>query len=184
MMYDSIRIIGLRISTDVNKGLIKLHGNAADPEHREEVLQSVINLCFNSMLLKQTDKHFLANYNRLKYSMEQFADLIVSTNLKSDFDKACAYHEQLKVNQAYPGAAVNSADFSTGKPYAIAVSQELNDKISEHQNRINDTEEWKSTDADLLHQYKKNFEDFKVHMQPYIMWHMKLLKDQTGQLLN
>ena len=93
MMYDSIRIIGLRISTDVNKGLIKLHGNAADPEHREEVLQSVINLCFNSMLLKQTDKHFLANYNHLKYSMEQFADLIVSTNLKSDFDKACAYHE-------------------------------------------------------------------------------------------
>ena len=108
--------------------------------------------------------------------MENFADILVSTNLKPDFDKAFAYHEQLN-SQAYPGAAINPEDFSLGKPYAITVSQELSDRIGEHSNRIKDTEDWKVSDADLLHQYKKNFEDFKTSMQPYIMWHMKLLKD-------
>ena len=57
MFYDSVRILGLRISTEVNKALITLNGKPDDAELKTAIVQGLIQLCFNSMLLKQNDAH-------------------------------------------------------------------------------------------------------------------------------
>lgn len=69
MVYDSVRITGLSISSTLNKNLIKLSVNPADPQLKLEVIKSVVYLCNNSMLLKQTDKHLLMNCYHFEYSL-------------------------------------------------------------------------------------------------------------------
>ena len=44
----------------------------------------------------------------------------------------------------------------------------LKAKIAEHQTRVNEYQEWKVSDADLIHQYTKNLSDFKSLMGPFI----------------
>ena len=76
MVYDSIRITGLSIGTSLNKNLINLSANPTNPEAKLEVLKSLVYLCNNSMLLKQTDKHLTQNINHFQYSNFKFADII------------------------------------------------------------------------------------------------------------
>ena len=57
MMYDSVRIFGLRIAVQLNEKLIGLHANPQDAELKKKVIQKLICLCQNTMLLKQNDKH-------------------------------------------------------------------------------------------------------------------------------
>lgn len=45
MMYDSVRIIGLRIAAQLNSSLIKLHLSPEDASLKSEVIQKVICLC-------------------------------------------------------------------------------------------------------------------------------------------
>ena len=91
MMYDSVRIFGLRIAAQLNSSLIKLHQNPQEASHKQSVVQMLICLCHNSMLLKQNDKHLTANISHLTYSITQFTDLIEQTGLKADFDFASNY---------------------------------------------------------------------------------------------
>ena len=61
------------------------------------------------------------------------------------------------------------------------MTDELKAKIDEHSARINEYQEWKVSDGDLIHQYAKNFADFKNLMNKFIAWHVKVIQDGTGQ---
>lgn len=137
LMYDSVRIFGLRIAAQLNEFLIKLHLSSDDIEIKKQVVHKLICLCQNSMLLKQNDKHLTANINHLKYSMNQFAALIEQTGLKADFEYAMAYVENL-TQQVYPGSPIVIAQFSIEKDYTFAMTAELRAKIEEHQARLNE----------------------------------------------
>ena len=69
MFYDCVRIMGLKISTAINTGLIKLSQTivAADVATlKSELIQNLICICANSMLLKQNDnKHLSANFRHV-----------------------------------------------------------------------------------------------------------------------
>ena len=132
------------------------------------------------MLLKQNDKHLTANINHLAYSMTQFAALIEQTGMKADFDYASGYLQQLK-QQVYPGPPIVITEFSIEKDYTFVMTDELKAKIDEHSARINEYQEWKVSDGDLIHQYAKNFADFKNLMNKFIAWHVKVIQDGTGQ---
>ena len=136
MMYDCVRIFGLRIASQLNEALIKLHHNKSDStliqSLRSEVIRKVISLCYNSMLLKQNDKHLVANCNHLAYSTTQFGALIEEMGLKSDFEYAGAYLHALK-SQVYPGTPIMISNFSIEKDYTISLNDELKNRIGEHQ---------------------------------------------------
>lgn len=38
--------------------------------------------------------------------------------------------------------------------------------------------QWKGSDADLIHQYTKNFGDFKKYMGEHVQWHIKIINDK------
>ena len=61
------------------------------------------------------------------------------------------------------------------------MTEELKSKIDEHRLRLNEYQEWKISDGDLIHQYAKNFQDFKSLMGKFITWHLKVIGDPTGQ---
>ena len=80
---------------------------------------------------------------------------------------------------------MDTANFSIEKDFKIALSNELHGHILSHKNRVNKHFlEWKSTDADLIHEYKKNFDDFKKHFSNYIQWHIKIINDKQEVLYN
>ena len=56
----------------------------------------MICFCYNTMLLKQSDKHLQANINHFAYSMNHFSDVLERTGLKADFDYALAYLQSLR----------------------------------------------------------------------------------------
>lgn len=167
MFYDSVRILGLRISTEINKALIRLNANPADAELKSAIVQGVIQICFNSMLLKQTDAHLQANINHFSYTATNFHDLIEQAGLKADFDTATTYLNGL-VNEVYPAMPINTQLFSMEKDYQFAMPAEATEKIAEHETRMGNLQEWKSSDADLITQYNKNFGDFKKVMGGWI----------------
>jgi hypothetical protein len=111
MFYDSVRITGLKISSAINIRLIKLHASPNDAELKAEVIRTVICLCWNSMLLKQNDKHLNANIHHISYSIHHFIDVLELNSLKADFEYALAYMQGLK-QQVYPGLPINCANFS------------------------------------------------------------------------
>lgn len=103
MFYDSVRITGLKISTAINTGLIKLsqaeaaEGAAADIEALKiELVRNLICICANSMLLKQNDiKHLSANRHHVQYSNQAFSDVIAKYGLADDFAYTISYMEGL-----------------------------------------------------------------------------------------
>ena len=52
MIYDSVRITGLKISSHINMTLIKLCSNPSDMPLKSALIRLVICLCQNTMLLK------------------------------------------------------------------------------------------------------------------------------------
>jgi len=64
------------------------------------------------------------------------------------------------------------------------MAAELQEKIAEHEGRMKASFEWRTSDADLITQYGKNFADFKSQLGYYIQWHVKVISDQQGQLWN
>ena len=59
--------------------------------------------------------------------------------------------------QVYPGVPIDTSQFSIEKDYKVTYSEEIGQKIREHQERMQNMQEWKSSDADLIHQYGRNF---------------------------
>ena len=94
MMYDSVRIIGLRIATDINSNLIRLSHRPEDLALKQNILKLVVHICNNSMLLRYNDKHLIANYNHLSYSQARFGDVLERTNLTAVFTSALIYIQQ------------------------------------------------------------------------------------------
>ena len=90
-MYDSVRIIGLRLSSEINFNLIHLSHGPEDLALRQKLLTLVIHFCNNSMLLKNNDKHLIANYNHLSYSQARFGDVLDRSNLTAVFTTALIY---------------------------------------------------------------------------------------------
>ena len=86
----------LKISSVINIGLIKLHSNPHDAELKAEVIRAVICLCWNSMLLKQNDKHLSVNIYHISYTMQHFSDVLELNSLKADFEYALAYMQSIK----------------------------------------------------------------------------------------
>ena len=84
-MYDSVRILGLRITTEIDCLLIKLSQAPQNSDMKSSVIKAVICFCYNSMLLKQMDRHLQANINNFTYSMTSFADVLSVNNLTQDF---------------------------------------------------------------------------------------------------
>lgn len=105
MMYDSVRILGLIISSEINRNLIKLSANQDSAEMRHAVIKNVLCLCHNSMLLKTTDKHLTANLNHLSYTRASFTDVLTQTGLDTDFAYALQYIADLKT-QVYPAPPI------------------------------------------------------------------------------
>ena len=70
-----MRITGLKISSAINIGLIKLHASPNDAELKAEIIRTVICLCWNSMLLKQSE-HLIVNIHHISYSMHHFIDVL------------------------------------------------------------------------------------------------------------
>ena len=124
MFYDSVRITGLKISTAVNIGLIKLSKDANNQELKADLIRVLICLCWNSMLLKQTDPHLIANIHHLAYSVANFTDVIDGNGLRSDFNYATEYINGLK-EQVYPGPPVNIAGFSMENQFKVEMGQDL-----------------------------------------------------------
>ena len=93
-MYDSIRVVGLRISTEINATLIRLSKNQGDPLLKKRLIHLVLHLCNNSMLLKQDDNHLRMNQNHLAYSKAKFEDVIEAAGLKAVFETAIQYQLQ------------------------------------------------------------------------------------------
>jgi hypothetical protein len=52
MMYDSIRIIGLMLTSVLDKTLIRLLANPQNQELKVSVVRTLICFCYNTMLLK------------------------------------------------------------------------------------------------------------------------------------
>lgn len=65
MMYDSMRILGLIIYTELTVLLVKLHANPQDKDLKTSTMHTLICLCYNSMTLKSDDNHLRANINHL-----------------------------------------------------------------------------------------------------------------------
>ena len=91
MMYDSIRVVGLRISTEINATLIRLSKNQGDLQLKKRLIHLVLHLCNNSMLLKQADNHLKMNQSHLAYSKAKFEDVIEAAGLKTAFETAIQY---------------------------------------------------------------------------------------------
>ena len=90
-LYDSVRILGLQIAAQLDRNLILLSKAPGDAALKSEVVRSIIQLCFNSSILKQTDPHFEANLSSLGHSKGKFTDIIDQAGLAQDFDTAIAY---------------------------------------------------------------------------------------------
>ena len=88
MMYDSIRVFGLRITAEIDITLIRLSQNPDDPQLRKRLVQLITHLCNNTMLLKSTDSHLKMNMHHLNYSKAKFSDVIERIGLLSAFDMA------------------------------------------------------------------------------------------------
>jgi len=69
MMYDSIRIQGLMITSLINKTLIKLHLSPDATELRQTLVHLLVCYCHNSMQLKPGDQHLTANVRHLQYTL-------------------------------------------------------------------------------------------------------------------
>lgn len=124
-----------------------------------------------------------ANINHFAYTATNFHDLIEQAGLKGDFDAATTYLNGL-VNEVYPAAPISTQLFGMEKDYQFVMPAELSDKIAEHETRMGNLQEWKSSDADLITQYNKNFGDFKKVMGGFIPWHIKVIGERNGQLWN
>lgn len=124
-----------------------------------------------------------ANISHLAYSSGKFEDVITTAGLKPDFDIAKTYVEELR-RAVYMGPPVNIALFSDEHDHEITISKELQEKLDEHQGKMQRAQEWNNSDADLIFQYSKNFEDFKKELRPYINWHCEIIKDVKGLLHN
>lgn len=75
-----------------------------------------------------------------------------------------------------------TGNFSIEKDFVIVLSSEQNERIQTHLNRVNEEwMEWKSSDADLIHQYTKNFNDFREYMRDHVQWHIKIINDKQEQ---
>ena len=132
------------------------------------------------MLLKQNDKHLVANKNHLAYSLVKFSDLIQAQGLTNDFNYAQSYIDGL-MSQMYPGPPVNLQGFSTEKDFALRASEDILAKIQEHVERMKNVQEWKSSDGDLINQYANNFKGFTTHLTTYIKWHRAILEEKVPQ---
>ena len=66
MLYDVVRILGLRIIADLNQSLIKLSMAPGDAQFKKEIVIHLQSLCYNQMLIKDNnDAHSVANKNHL-----------------------------------------------------------------------------------------------------------------------
>ena len=50
-------------------------------------------------------------------------------------------------------------------------------KVAEHKDRLSKMQEWQASDADLINQYAKNFNDFKSVLKDFIQWHIKVIQN-------
>ena len=87
-MYDSIRVLGLRIAAEIDAMLIRLSQKQEDPQFRKKLTQLITHLCNNSMLLKSTDNHLKMNMHHLNYSKAKFEDVIERAGLRSAIEMA------------------------------------------------------------------------------------------------
>ena len=71
-MYDSIRIVGLRMSSFLNESLIKLHHAPDQPELKSRLVRTAIVLISCTRLYWPNDKHAAANLYNLQYSFSKF----------------------------------------------------------------------------------------------------------------
>lgn len=130
--------------------MIALSAKPDDPSLRSEVIKSVICLCYNTTLLKQSDRHFLANISYLKYSKEKFVDLLNQVGLTPDFDLAIDYLNTVQGSGTYPNDIIDTTKFSIEKGYSVIIPTELKEKINEHKTRMSNVEEWKTSDLDII----------------------------------
>ena len=59
------------------------------------------------------------------------------------------YLNDLLINEVYPAAPINTQLFSMEKDYQFVMPAELTEKVAEHEARMGNLQEWKSSDADL-----------------------------------
>ena len=52
MFYDCVRIIGLKISSELDRCLIKLHNEPQNLLVKQALIRTLIDLCWNTKLLK------------------------------------------------------------------------------------------------------------------------------------
>ena len=98
MIYDSVRIIGLKIYSHINITLIKLCSTPSNMKLKSELIRLVILFCHSSMLLFSKDKHMIANINHFAYSRIKFNEIIEQAGLMADFNYAQVYLNQVSMN--------------------------------------------------------------------------------------
>ena len=77
MLYDTVRILGLKIIGKINIGLIKLQKTPSDPAIKREVVTQLANLCFDQMLIKnKADSHSVYNIQYLQQTTQMFSQTI------------------------------------------------------------------------------------------------------------
>lgn len=98
MFYDTVRIIGLQMTSDVDVQLVKM-SSAYDEDVamlKAKIVRTLICLCTSSMLLKKSDVHLEANISHVKKSMANFTDVMAANKLTKDFEYAASYMQELK----------------------------------------------------------------------------------------
>ena len=132
LLYDSVRIITLRISTFINECLIKLSQNAEQPEVRAELMTAAASLVRGTQLLYAGDRHIAANSANLKYSLQKFQDVLTAQKLTTDFQKLDTYLQQLAEGGA--SAPFDFGALENGKDAGVG----LNEKNQEEWKAIQD----------------------------------------------
>lgn len=55
--------------------------------------------------------------------------------------------------------------------FSIEMPLELQERIGEHETKLEDWQTWRNSDSALTTQYNKNFGAFKTTLTTFIKWH-------------
>ena len=164
MLYDAVRILSLRIVTDLNIALIQLHQEMGDQATKDQIKRQIVSqlicLCHAQMLIKDDkDAHSLANKEYITQTVQRFNDVIKTHELERDFMTTHNYLQNCKTfSQNIP---VDTSQFSTAQDITLNVSEDVGRRIFENNQRLECMLEVKSNDDKKIANFNQSLTKFK-----------------------
>ena len=101
-ILNTIEVYMLHMSSNLNEALIKLAQNLEQPELKQKVLELLFSIvvAFKSTMKSRNERIENTVRHNLKYTSEQFADIIEALGLTAEFQKWMAFMDKLLTDNA------------------------------------------------------------------------------------